>query len=531
MMVLGIAWFAVGALGKAPIGIAERETKTGLALHAGKKAILGYVAHYAARTAGVGSAEPGQMPCPEALDSLGGPDEGVAMACGNGTATLGRLPWKTLGIDQLRDGDGEPLWYVLSQGFRAAPINFGTPPQLPFDGASVVALIIAPGRPLNTTGLAGPPPPGCAAVNQQVATRNTVAPPGVPALVPGNFVECGNAAGVYANVGTSAWSNDRAIAITAAEWQDAIAGAIADRLQRQVAPTLNAWRNGEPVANWAVSFLPYASTFSNHTTNDLCGDNNEREGLFPAARAATTCTQWAGGNVTQLAGLLGGVNCSQVAGVGYRCTFVNLSLFTPLVARVRATAPNVGGSFRGRIAGGDINSTHGGALVAGTFSLTIDTGSGDGDLDFQLSYPLGSFLQTITVNFPNLPDAAIMADPNVAWFFDNDWGRYTYYVLARGNRLSGGSPCAGPGDPDCLTLNGLPASNGNANDKQLILTLMGRAVGNQVQPSNNRANYLESRTSATVFTAATVSSTFNDRLATCPFQQTPDAAPVLVLCN
>ena len=47
---------------------------------------------------------------------------------------VGRLPWRSLGIDQLRDGYGEPLWYVLSRGFRNPPINFGTLGQINYNG-------------------------------------------------------------------------------------------------------------------------------------------------------------------------------------------------------------------------------------------------------------------------------------------------------------------------------------------------------------------------------------------------------------
>jgi hypothetical protein len=58
---------------------------------------------------------PGYLPCPD-LD-----DDGWAEStCGSldgriGQAQrLGRLPWKTLGIEELRDGHGEPLWYAVS---------------------------------------------------------------------------------------------------------------------------------------------------------------------------------------------------------------------------------------------------------------------------------------------------------------------------------------------------------------------------------------------------------------------------------
>src|SRR5690606_23241172 len=38
-----------------------------------------------------------------------------------GGTTLGRLPWKTLGLPDLRDGDGERLWYAVSENFKNNP--------------------------------------------------------------------------------------------------------------------------------------------------------------------------------------------------------------------------------------------------------------------------------------------------------------------------------------------------------------------------------------------------------------------------
>ena len=62
---------------------------------------------------------PGYLPCPD-LD-----DDGWAEStCGsqNGDSgqaqRLGRLPWKTLGLADLRDGSGERLWYAVSSKYK-----------------------------------------------------------------------------------------------------------------------------------------------------------------------------------------------------------------------------------------------------------------------------------------------------------------------------------------------------------------------------------------------------------------------------
>lgn len=118
----------------------------------------------------------GDLPCPDLIDS------GVTnTACGNADGStgqsyrIGRLPWRTLGLPDLRDGDGERLWYAVSNTFKyktrsncttintTGCINSDTvgsisirnsQGQLIFDGsnrdptnsASVIAVIFAPGQ-------------------------------------------------------------------------------------------------------------------------------------------------------------------------------------------------------------------------------------------------------------------------------------------------------------------------------------------------------------------------------------------------
>ena len=537
VLVLGFAWFTVGALGKNAVTTAEREAKTAAALQSAKKALLGHVAHYAALT----SFEfPGRMLCPESLSAYGNPlTEGEAPgACSNTSAEIGRLPWKTLGIDQLRDGDGEPLWYVLSPNFHpvsfplnpAPPdpyLNFGTPAALPFDGSNVVAVIIAPGRALQSN--------PCNAVNQQVSRYTTP-------LAANKFFECGNATGSYTNPGSGTGSNDRVLAITQAEWADAIAGAVADRIQRQVAPALEDFRMNESTASWGKRFLPNASTFSNPVTNSLCGADTVREGLMPASLSdRSSCTSWTGGTVTQLGGLLGSASCSQVPNAGYQCTFVNLSVVNPLVARVRATAPNLGGAFRAPISAANVSNDRGGAVS--NFSFSYDYADYEAEVDFRLTFPILSVGTLVTVTIQNLPDAAVVNDARARWFFSNDWGRHTYYAIGRGARFNGGGTCDGPGDSDCLTLSSLPPAHGSPSDKHFLMALMGRALPEvpQTQPSASAANYVESRTSPIFFpsfvpgspdrfTWSSLSSTYNDRFATCPFDHVDASGATRTIC-
>jgi hypothetical protein len=524
---------------------AGREARTGQALRAAKEVLIGYVIQSAANSS---NATPGQLPCPEALSSIGTPTEGLAAAsCASVTAVVGRLPWKTLGIDDPRDGDGYELWYVVSPGFGAggaAPINFGTLAKLPFDGAPIntpaaaVAVIIAPGAALNTQS-AGTPPAGCSAVNQQ---SNRFATP----LDPAKFLECGNATGSYGNPGSSQWSNDRAIAITQNEWIDAIAAPVADRLQRQVAPALASWDQLEQAARgrswgnyarggggtWA--YLPYAAAFTNPadpliTTTSFCGNAGQVEGLTPVLINTQCPSSWSLSSLSFTG--ISSTGCTASA-AQLVCRFPYLGGSSP-TATIRAVATNVSGNFRETLRSSAVILADAGtgALTSGTVTISVSsisaspggtstTPGGAATAVISVSWPGPLTVgHTYTVTIPSLSAAAVLSDSRVTWFTSNEWHRYTYYAVGRGTTVSPSGSCAAPGDSGCLIVNGVPAFTGNTNDKKLVLTLMGRALSGQSQPSSNPTNYLESHSVGTsVFASSTVTKTFNDRLAACPFQ-------------
>ena len=123
-----------------------------------KSALLGYALTYRDTHPGTGF---GYLPCPDTDNS------GSAQAnCGNaGETMIGRLPYKTLGISDLRSADGECLWYIVSGSHKnnpkSAPLNWDTHGQIrvqdlnaslladPDDSSGgAVAIIVAPGAPL-----------------------------------------------------------------------------------------------------------------------------------------------------------------------------------------------------------------------------------------------------------------------------------------------------------------------------------------------------------------------------------------------
>lgn len=136
---LGI-FFLVNGLSAASIQ-QQRDAATANALAQAKEALIG--------RAVADSSLPGSLPCPDTNDD-GSSELFAGIDC---PAYLGRLPWRTLGLPDLRDGNGERLWYALSPSLRdhpsARPINSNTPGNLMLDATiQVAAIVFAPGPPL-----------------------------------------------------------------------------------------------------------------------------------------------------------------------------------------------------------------------------------------------------------------------------------------------------------------------------------------------------------------------------------------------
>lgn len=152
----------------------RREIKTNQALAQAKQALLSFASNSlntsSSPCGGMDCNRPGDLPCPD--DGTGVPPGSSANTCLPNA--LGRLPWYTLNLPDLRDGNGERLWYARSVRFRnrnrliapAGPLNPDTaygqitvrasdgttlihqatnPAQ---NGTGAVAVIIAPGPPL-----------------------------------------------------------------------------------------------------------------------------------------------------------------------------------------------------------------------------------------------------------------------------------------------------------------------------------------------------------------------------------------------
>ena len=161
--------------------------KTTEALEAARDALIGFAAARVSNTDRLGD-----LPCPAISYATG--DAGTT--CSTATSRIGFLPWRTLGIPDLRDGSGAPLLYAVSNGFKNNPrtgiLNSDTAGDFTVAGENAIAIVLAPGLPIGTQ-------------DRSVATFNVA-----------NFLELGNADGnnVFDISTETATFNDRLLWIT-----------------------------------------------------------------------------------------------------------------------------------------------------------------------------------------------------------------------------------------------------------------------------------------------------------------------------
>ncbi|MFQ5659987.1 MAG: hypothetical protein ACE5GZ_06140 [Gammaproteobacteria bacterium] len=135
--------------------------RTAVALAQAKQALIAYAVTYYESNPG----KYGFLPCPDSLPTLG-TEGNQDPGCGSRNVnSLGRLPWKSLGLPPPRDGDGECLWYAVSGEYKVNKAtrmlnedSNGTFRIYKPDGTGLlagtapadrpVAVIIAPGRAL-----------------------------------------------------------------------------------------------------------------------------------------------------------------------------------------------------------------------------------------------------------------------------------------------------------------------------------------------------------------------------------------------
>jgi hypothetical protein len=222
-----------------------------------KEALIGRSASDASR--------PGSLPCPDAITNIVGtnvPNDGIAdLFAGNDCPSyIGRLPWRTLGLPDLRDSSGERLWYALSNNFRddtsAQPINNDTKGNRIVYSESTaltltpaaVALVFAPGPAL--TGQVRDAATALCPTTSTTIARNLCAANYLNAKGGADNAQAGGAGPFIAALASSTF-NDRVLVITTSD----LMTMVEQRVAREMLKLLSAYRAASACAcyPWAAN--------------------------------------------------------------------------------------------------------------------------------------------------------------------------------------------------------------------------------------------------------------------------------------
>ncbi len=567
------AFLIASALNFTSAGISnEREERSMNALRKAKAALIAYAASEQWQLyKGQATDQPGALPCPDIVHDGTEAEEGdsdcVAAGFSSTSNLIGRVPWKTLGIDDLRDASGERLWYALAHNFRklsgTTVINSDTQAcdtpacnpvndiQLTVTGtapaSNVVAIVFAPGQALDL-GQVGGPLQNRPADHTDPAYNNPI-----------NYLEnfsLGDATGRHYSFTTNAIPvdtfNDRLVVITQADLMAAVEPVVAARIERDVKPLLQDY-----FTKWGA--YPFAMTFAAPPSSATAyqGASGQKQGLLPLTDDPNWFKWWKA-TVTQIPpGYLGteivtSWNCSinssplqAVCHINYTDSGpspdpsnarpdIKLQIFlqnantafadipSPIADPENFTIDKDGGGFvsnQGSPYGqfSSVGSVVPTTIFATQTAVVAETGViiYTGRLQNAVSMNGGV---TITIPLATPKYLPIVSgnpavNPSGSWFISNQWYRQTYYAVSQ-NYLPGaspGPPCAA--GTTCLTVNNLPTPN---NNKRAILVFAGRALDGQTRPSGTLANYLEGQNSTPadlIFEhRAGTATTINDRV-------------------
>jgi hypothetical protein len=254
---------------------AASNNTTAFALAQAKAALIGYAAS--------DNNLPGSLPCPD-TDNDGSAQLFSGSACpgyvAGSNVYIGRLPWRTLGLPDLRDSSGERLWYAVSTNFARnptcmpnCPLTSDTLGQLTVTGlapaSNAVAIIFAPGAALGSQLRNG-------------ANQNNAA----------NYLEDENASGDNSTFTTAAASstfNDRLLALTNLDFMPAVER----RVAREMMSILQNYKAATGVYPWADL---------SDGNSDGSGSNYYNRARFPCGTALPT--NWGSGGTPSLPGWL-----------------------------------------------------------------------------------------------------------------------------------------------------------------------------------------------------------------------------------
>jgi len=486
LLLLGGALFAFTSLNVASVRV-DRDRDTKEVLAQAKDALIAYAVSHLTR--------PGQLPCPDVND------DGIEDLAGTCTSLIGRLPWVTLGLPDLRDDSGERLWYAVSADFgngSGVPLNSDTayrenPPaptanqSLTLTGttpaANLVAIVISPGATLTRTD-------GRAQVRGCGAMCD-----------PKDFLDIASGEdNVYENrafvaASRSASFNDTLMPV----FSDDIMRLVERRAARELAQHLRnhfeAWENSPVLSGANNGFYPFAVPWNDPSSTPVqLGTNNTPSGLLPLSTAPVT---WS--NVSP--------GCSGAGTTILECNalVVCLPIVGCLLGNLSGRVENIATRFLDAPTAGNVDLL--GLSLGGSGSWTMD------EANRRLEFSYGGFLSAGIIHIR-------VAAPAVSswvggWLGSNNWHQNAYYAFAPGFAMNGNNLCG-------VTCFSIANTSPVTTNKHAIVVMTGRSLSQAAIAQDPRpvgvlpaemVQYLEdgnSDVTATAFETKARTAAFND---------------------
>lgn len=485
---------------------AARRTETALA--AARDALVGYAASYPDQHAGRDG--PGYLPCPDTSGN-GSPNPPCP------AASLGRLPWRRLGLHDPRDGAGERLWYALDRRFRAngykhRPLNGDTAADLVVDGRSgIAAVILAPGP----------------ALSFQDRNRDRFAP--------AQYLEGGNETpedGTYFSRGTPSFLppdrfNDRVHAISRDELMDA-AG---HRTLAAVRGVLEEYRD----ASWNPGVLPWLAPWTGPPEGapPLPGVTAGRLPLAPIGSTLETSFRVTGSPTGGSVSASGTIDPSALGPPGRALDVPAGRCMWTAETRIDCTGESRIGRGPGRQrvfrfdlhfsgdtvvvppAPADIRrrGVHGAEWVADSRVEVLDLAGGVETGRAEIRFSPGPLHGTLAVHGVAYPLG--IGDEVPEWLIENEWHRFLAAAVAPAFTGSGPGSCGTPGR--CLALVRTAFDGREAeSDAIAIAVLAGTELAHQHRGNRAVIEWFEGENANPAnlrYEARHASGSFNDQVA------------------
>lgn len=477
IMVIGVTAVLIGSLSAISLHTA-RDRKTADVLAQARDALI-------ARA--ITDTPPGRLPCP---DTTGTGSAGTATDCPN---YIGRLPWKTLGLPDLRDGTGAPLWYALSKNFRAPPLNVlnsdnlgslvitGSP-----SANNVVAIVFAPGPSLNGQSRSEAQVAACPTTNnsnivQSLCAANYIegnnANPS-PAATPNTQYVAGDASDTF---------NDRVIYITA----DSLLPDVEKRVVREIKQCLDDYAvvSGSKYP-WAAPISPVAYT---STSNTLFGRIPDQPVILVPFNINTNTDP----KVVALRNALSNLQAAETA-----CQS-NDNLQAALTAAANALLTATGNLNYSSLATANnyAKAAANAAILGNTYAQPCDYINNHGS-----SNAVQTNLDNANSNFPatapedlemqaNWPTGCILSSP-VASYWTNSWQQLVLYRVSNPYRPLGNKTCG----TSCLSIDGNGNPNQGSGSYRAAVIGSGKNLNQTARVATNITSYLEGANSAVAST-------------------------------